>query len=243
VDLTAYALLCHLTLTVIHSMPTTLSSGARLSVESLLEADFMPEHGWVVELEEAKHASKKLRTGEERIEAGGHKEPKMDIGRKEEDAAVVAQCRVARAYFTLRQWQKCKIASELALSTVATNKADASSKALLRLKKLLRGYRDRAITELATEKAKNPKSDNTLADIVRRDLNVDHTSMPHETFRNSNVLHCSALYGDVGTVEALIALGAAIDYPSWILVLKLSCLPTPVQPSSPSFAEPLPYMA
>lgn len=143
------------------------------------EADFTPENGWVVELEDAKTAAKTATKNG------------------------IAQLRVARAYFRLRQWQKCVAAAKTGLSQSPTPG----------IKKKLKDYAKKSESELAVKSEVDSRVvKRFLRDVMNDTANIDRSIEPHPSFKNTNLLQSSALHGDIRVVEALVAHGAAIDH-------------------------------
>eukprot|EP00814_Leptocylindrus_danicus_P019389 CAMPEP_0116010476 /NCGR_PEP_ID=MMETSP0321-20121206/4022_1 /TAXON_ID=163516 /ORGANISM="Leptocylindrus danicus var. danicus, Strain B650" /LENGTH=575 /DNA_ID=CAMNT_0003479579 /DNA_START=38 /DNA_END=1766 /DNA_ORIENTATION=+ len=161
------------------------------SASTQTPTEYTPEHGWVIELQDAKKAAKKAK--------GSAKD--------DDDNAlqILAQFRVARAYHKLRQYKACKAASSLCLAL----------KPHVEHKKLLMKFRSDADAYLNKDPVLQFDNDlkKTHADFMAGRREVNGVLSPHSIIRNTNRLQACAIMGDVQNLEIAIKYGAALDFP------------------------------
>ena len=153
-----------------------------------------------MELEDAKKAAKKL----------SKKLQNMDFSTVNEDdintQRIQTQLRIATAYNKLRQFKALKTAVAICRSMNPTDEIDI---------KTLEKYQAEADEALDPKFAvyMNQIDKQAVDDLMSGKADINHFVRPHDNVQNTNLLQCSALKGDVYTMERAAAYGASLDYP------------------------------
>eukprot|EP00814_Leptocylindrus_danicus_P001254 CAMPEP_0116012154 /NCGR_PEP_ID=MMETSP0321-20121206/4965_1 /TAXON_ID=163516 /ORGANISM="Leptocylindrus danicus var. danicus, Strain B650" /LENGTH=533 /DNA_ID=CAMNT_0003481465 /DNA_START=1 /DNA_END=1603 /DNA_ORIENTATION=- len=191
------------------------------------------EQGWIVELEDAKKKAKKVSEqlsmtrplhdadNEDDIEDDDN-EPLMQQSSTLQPSSPTsvehnidklvarrfkAQCRIARAYHQLRQFQACKIAVAVCFSlNHSINRKD---------RERLEEYRADADAHLQEAAARSNMimNNDRRREFKRGFFAIDEFSFPHPEIRNIYLLHACVLAGDVISLEEVVAFGASLDRP------------------------------
>eukprot|EP00545_Synedropsis_sp_CCMP1620_P000516 CAMPEP_0119003394 /NCGR_PEP_ID=MMETSP1176-20130426/533_1 /TAXON_ID=265551 /ORGANISM="Synedropsis recta cf, Strain CCMP1620" /LENGTH=560 /DNA_ID=CAMNT_0006954993 /DNA_START=208 /DNA_END=1887 /DNA_ORIENTATION=+ len=164
---------------------------ADVSLNDNNDDSFRPPSGWAREVDEARFAAKQSPTAS-------------------------SYARLARAYVKLRLHAKCIQAVEKGLAFgpiigVSQLQQDEPPE-----QEQLESYRRQAKRELAVKSEIDVRSTKELFQrclSVEDDLNLDLLQCKHTSYKNSNYLQYSCLAGDVRLMEAIVAHGAAIDFP------------------------------
>jgi MYND finger len=192
-------------------LSATMSATNKSStVRALQKEEHVPVEGsWVSELEDAQAALDELARSTHPRRKG---------------AALPVHLRLCRAFAKLRQWKQLEAAAAKGLevcssyngaaAAVAPGAAAAAAAKLAKWNDRFLSYRALAGRELSVPStADKPEWNELIPLFLAGEVNPNHVYRPLEAFPNSNLLHHAALVGDVRLMEALVAAGAAIDYP------------------------------
>jgi hypothetical protein len=136
--------------------------------------------------------------------------------------ALQAYLRLCRTYRTLRLWDDLERSAKKGLdvcATYAAHKASSgnsgtSASRVTEWKARFKSCREQARKEKAVPTTLTEPIFKEVYKMVMQD-GMDPNMVPwrHPTFPNTNYFHNSAISGDVRTMEALVAMGSALDFP------------------------------
>jgi MYND finger len=190
----------------------TMSATNKSSTASALQKEeHVPVDGsWVSELEDAQACLAELFASSTHHNRRG--------------AALPVHLRLCRALAKLRQWKQLGEAAAKGLGVCASYNgaaavapgaaAAAAAAKLAKWNDRFLSYRAWARNKLSVRSsADKPEWNKLIPLFLAGAVNPNHVDRPLEAFPNSNLFHHAALVGDVRLMEALVAAGAAIDYP------------------------------
>jgi MYND finger len=114
----------------------------------------------------------------------------------------------------LRQWENLEASSSEGLKVCSSYTSPGVANRIVEWKAKFMSYREqarraRSIPSFVDE----PKGKAMLRSFITGQAHPDTVVRRHETFLNSTLSHWAALTGDVRLMEALVAHGAAVDFP------------------------------
>jgi MYND finger len=193
-------------LTTTSTKKKMVASAESTSRNAVATKDYVPADGsWVAELEEAKDEMAELLRFERREDG---------TSSTKRGEALKVYLRLCRAHSTLRQWEKLDAASQKGLQHCSSYTSPRSADKVAPWRARFHTYRNQARTELAVPTSlDDPEMQEMLRNVIKEDLEPDFVPWPDESFPNSNVFHNAAVSGDIRLMEAVVARGAAIEYP------------------------------
>jgi hypothetical protein len=182
----------------------TMVANAESSGSAGATKDYVPADGsWVAELEEAKDELAELLRSEGQAENS-----------KLRGEALKVHLRLCRAYGMLRQWEKLDKASTKGLQHCSSYTSPRSVAKVSPWKARFQTYRDQAQRELAVPTSlNNSEVQEMLRKSIKGRILPNNLFCSGERFSNSNGSQHAAVNGDIRLMEALVALGVAIDLP------------------------------
>jgi MYND finger len=172
-----------------------------------IDDEYVPADGsWIAELDEAKEELKDILKL-----PGGVSKHRGD--------ALQAYLRLCRTYSTLRLWDDLESSAKKGLDVCATytaNKASSGTSAsrVAEWKARFKSYREHARKEKAVPTTlTEPIFKEVYKMVMQEGMDPNMVPWRHPTFPNTNYFHNSAISGDVRTMEALVAMGSALDFP------------------------------